>query len=170
MLQVTIRNCKRVIIRGSTFSNIYNVAHLELDNIEDLVLHSNSLSFPIADWGHVNIRLRNVRVDFIPAHTFNGFIQSIVIQNSVIGTIERFAANGILSTLHSFEISDTKITDQESYAFKKFTTNSLVLHNVTATNPVASKYFYGIQVNGPFRISNCNFGHVHSSAFDMTGE
>lgn len=169
MLQLTIRNCKRIIVRANTFASIYNVAHLELENIEDLVLHSNALSFPIADWGHVNIWMRNVRVDYIPAHTFNGFIQGITIQQSTIGTIERFAANGIRSGVQRLHIADTFIGQSEPYAFKKFTVDSVQLNNVTMGGPIASKFFYGVDVTGAFAITNCNFSTVQPSAFDMTG-
>lgn len=168
MLQLTIRNCKRIIIRENTFANIYNIAHLELENIEDLVLHSNAFSFPISDWGHVNILMRNVRVDFIPAHSFNGFIQGITIQNSIIGTFERFAVNGVRSNVHRFRILDTFIGKTEPYAFKKFTVETLEWNNVTMGGVIASKTFYGVDVTQSFSIANCIFTVVQPSAFDMT--
>lgn len=168
MHQLNIRNCKRVIIRENSFANIYNIAHLELENIEDLVLHSNSLAFPIGDWGHVNILMRNIRVDSIPPHTFNGFIQGLTIQNSIIGGFERFAANGIRSTLRRLQIADTVIGRMEPYAFKKFTVDSLEINNVTTHSVIPSKFFYALEVNGLFAITNCNFSVLQPSAFDLT--
>lgn len=170
MLRVTIRNCKRVIVRANTFANIYNIAHLDFENIEDLVLHSNSLSFPIHDWGHVNIWIHNVRTDFIPAHTFNGFVQGITFQKSSIGAVERFAANGIRSTLQRLQLLHTSIANMEPYAFKKFTVELLEIDNLTTSTPIPSKFFYGIEVRGPMYIKDSNLAMVHSSAFDMTGK
>lgn len=170
MLQIIIRNCKRVIVRTNTFANIYNMAHLSFENIEDLVLHSNSMSFPIADWGHVNIRLQNVRTDFIPEHTFSGFIQSISIMNCNIGALERFAANGIRSTVDLLRIADTTISSCEPHAFKKFTANTIEIQNLTTTGAIPSKFFYGLEVRNRFSISNCSLAIVHASAFDMNGK
>lgn len=169
MLQMIIRNCKRVIVRANTFANIYNIAHLAFENIDDLVLHSNALSFPIADWGHVNIRLQNVRTDFIPEHTFNGFIQSIFITSCNIGALERFSANGIRSTVDRLRIEDTTITMCEPYAFKKFTVNTIEIYNITTIGAIPSKFFYGLEVRNRFSISNCSLSIVQPSAFDMNG-
>lgn len=170
MLRLIIRNCKRITVRENSLAAIYNIAHLELENIEDMVLHSNAFAFPISDWGHVNIWMRNVQIDVIPAHTFNGFIRSINIQNSRIGSFERFAINGIRSRMDRIEIIDTTIAEAEPYAFKKFTVDSLTLSNVTCTSVIPSKFFYGIEVTGRLAISNSNINLIHSSAFDMTGK
>lgn len=164
---MVIRNCKRVTIRANTFANIYNIGHLTLENIEDLVLQANALSFPIADWGHVNIRFQNVRTDFIPAYTFSGFIQSISFHNCNIGAFERFALNGIRSVVDEVQISNTMIHNCEPYSIKKFTINTLDINNMTTTGTIASKFFYGIEVRNSFMIRNCELALVQPSAFDM---
>lgn len=169
MLQITIRNCKQLLVRASTFANVFNIATLEFENIGDLVLHSSSLNFPIADWGHVNIRLRNVRVDLIPSHTISGFIQSITIENSALGYFERFAVNGIRSTVQLLQIRDTILNGSEPYAFKKFTADLIEFNNVTMSRAIPSKFFYGIVVRKQFSIRNCNFQLIQPSSFDMQG-
>lgn len=169
MQHVTVRNCKRVIIRNNTFSSIYNIGQLDFINIEDLVLQSNSLAFPISDWGHVNIVMRNVRTEYIPEHTFSGYIRSITIDNSMIGEIERFAANGIRSRMQGLYIQDTIVTRIGPSAFKKFTVEEIDINNLTTRGVIPSRFFYGVEVTSQFQIRNSNLTTIHSSAFDMNG-
>lgn len=170
--QIVIRNCKRIVIRGGTFSALQRLHRLDLENLEDAIIEPHAMSFTSTDWTNtwVRIALTNVNVQHIPAHSFNGFIQSLSMVNCKLGTLEQFAVTGLRNAMDTLLIQDTSIARIEPQTFKKFSVETIDLNNLRFTQEVPSRTFFDVDVQNRFTIRNCHFATVQASAFSMNGK
>lgn len=66
LIELNIRNCKTLIVKTDTFSEISSLKQIHFSNIENLILESNSLIIDLAQEGkHIDVLFTNVSIKIL---------------------------------------------------------------------------------------------------------
>ncbi|KAJ6639215.1 hypothetical protein Bhyg_11957 [Pseudolycoriella hygida] len=166
IFQIRILNCKHLRIKSGTFSRLSILSRVSFTNVEDLILETYSLDFPVrSPSNRVRLDFSNTIIEEIPSYTINGNVDVIAFDNCRIGAIRAFAINGLVDKAFGLYIRNSIIKRIHGQGLKKFTVEQFVVDNVTFSLPIPSRAFYDITVDGLCSITNSNFTTIFSGAF-----
>ncbi|XP_018331802.1 uncharacterized protein LOC108741477 [Agrilus planipennis] len=178
---INIKNCNSVKFGSEVIATSRNLRTIQLANINNLNFEESSLfwdgyaeninpfsyaqSPEYADrtMPGLKISIINSTIHDIARYTFKGRMNEIVFKNVSIDQISSFAFTSLVQTVR-VEFIDTAFKTIHPQAFKKFTTNNLLLSG-DSFESVPSRAFSEVVVLESFSIKNCKFSRVYSSAF-----
>ncbi|KAF5306444.1 hypothetical protein FQR65_LT07356 [Abscondita terminalis] len=172
---IKIYGCRSLRFGPNAITDMRNLRHLELGNINNLKLDDSSLSWnayvqPNTEyhnsWDSVptlRIKIERSNITKISSYTFQGQISSITLRDLIIEEVAPFAFSSLVYT-HSVEILNVNFLIIHAQAFKKFPMEVLVLSDSTF-NQLPSRTFSDVIVLDSFQIRNCTFNIVKSGAF-----
>lgn len=111
----------------------------------------------------VRISIKSSNIEQISSYTFQGRLREIEFDGVVVQNMAEFAFSSLLQN-SNIRIKNTELKNVHLQAFKKFSTESLVLSGIKA-DFLPSRTFTDIQVNQNFIIEDCTFKTVRPSAF-----
>jgi len=166
IFQIRILNCKQLRIKSGTFNSLSSLSRVSFTNVEDLILETYSLDFPVRlPPNRVRLDFTNTVIEELPSYAINGNVDVINFDNCRIGAIRAFTINGLVQKGYGLYIRNSIIRRIDGQAFKKFTVDQFVMDNVTFSSPIPSKAVYDVIVDDICSIINSNFTTIHSGAF-----
>ncbi|XP_055846455.1 uncharacterized protein LOC129912282 [Episyrphus balteatus] len=166
--QIEISNCKHMYVRPHALANIQGLRTVIFKKVENLILTSNALSFPIHTSNTpLYVEFKEVKIEIIESHAINGNIGEITFISSTIESIRPFAFTTLKDHSILFKMDGVKINNIEPQALKKFTIDQLEIVNSEFLSEVPSKVFYELEVLTFLRIQNVTFKKVHTRAFSF---
>lgn len=166
IFQIRVLNCKVLRIKSGTFASLSMLSRVSFTNVEDLILDTYSLDFPVrVPSNRVRLEFSNTIIEEIPSYTINGNVDVIAFDSCRIGAIRAFVINGLVQKAYGLYIRNSIIGRIDGQALKKFTVDQFVVDNVTISSPIPSRAVYDMTVDDICSIINSNFTTIHSGAF-----
>nr|CAD7433456.1 unnamed protein product [Timema monikensis] len=164
-----VENCTTVRVEKEALKGLSSLRQIELSHIPVLVLESYSFQWNestilegVAPRG-IEVRITNCSMTAVPSYTFKGRIESIVLTNVRILTVETFA----LASLHGTErvhIMGCEVETFQAQAFKKFSVQSLLLEGGRLGGTLPSRTIVDLEVHQEVLIRGVTFPELRSSA------
>lgn len=174
--EIKIKNCNRLHIGNKAIHALRNLRNIEISEVKSLQLDEYSLFWDnyvsqYEDRIHiavnmlpsVRISIKDTHIDQIASYSFQGRLSEIEFDGVTVENMAEFAFSSLLQNVN-IRFKNVAIRNVHLQAFKKFSTENLLLSNVAA-DFLPSRTFTDITVNRNFIIENCTFKTVRPSAF-----
>lgn len=165
-----INDCPKVRFGSLAILNMRSIRHIELSNIDSLILEESSLEWKgFSSFNEnspsVRVTIQNSHINKIAASTFKGIFKEILFRNVVVGEIAPYAFTLTPDfETKSMEFFNTSFNKIQPQAFKKFRTETLKFEECTFQT-LPSRAFNEIYVKQKFIVSNSTFHAVTPYAF-----
>lgn len=174
--EIKIKNCPHLHFGSNAIKGIRNLRNVELSNIQNLQFdeygffwdnyisqYEDRVHIAVNMIPSLRVSIKDCHIQQISSYTFQGRIREIDFDSVTIGNIAEFAFSSLLQNVN-FHLRNVAISNVHLQAFKKFSTENLLLSGLNA-ELIPSRTFTDITVNQNFIIENCKFATVRPSAF-----
>lgn len=174
--EITIKDCNRVHFGSKAINGIRNLRSVEITNIKSLQLdeysffwdnyvsqYEDRINIPLNTLPSVRIVIKNSHIEQISSYTFQGRLREIEFDGVIVENMAEFAFSSLLQNVN-IRLKNVTLKNVHLQAFKKFSTENLLLSNIEA-DFLPSRTFTDIIVNQNFIIEKSTFKTVRPSAF-----